>query len=188
MGLDERHRLAEISGTERGRIAPWTGAEDDDVDAVRTAHNRIFRMSASTSPSQGREARGKGTVDHAVVVGERERKHEARNELTIAPHGFHPSAREAEDADLGGVDDRREGRSADAAEARDRERRTLDIGRTQLSRASSVSELGQLACDLEDPLLIDVTNHWYDQAVRGVDGDAEMRITLEHETLARVFE
>ena len=33
MGLDECNRLTEVSGTERGRIAPGTGAEDDDVDA-----------------------------------------------------------------------------------------------------------------------------------------------------------
>ena len=73
-----------------------------------------------------------GAVDHPVVVGERQRQHQARRELVAAPHRPQPRARDAEDRDLGRVDDRREGGAADAAQARDREAAALEVVELEL--------------------------------------------------------
>src|SRR5262245_51234283 len=76
---------------------------------------------------EGGEARRGGAVDHAVVVGERERKDQTGLEdvfalLALSGKGrFQSRARDAEDRHFRRVDDRREGGAADAAQARDRE-------------------------------------------------------------------
>ena len=83
----------------------------------------------------GGEARRRGAVDHAVVVGEGQRHHQARRERLAVPYRFGHAFRHAEDRDFGRVDDRRERRAADAAEARDREAAALHLGRTELALA-----------------------------------------------------
>src|SRR5258706_13925894 len=69
----------------------------------------------------GREARPGRTVDDAMVVGERQRQHQPRNEGTVLVHRPQLQSRHAENRDFGRVDDRRERRSADPAEAGDAE-------------------------------------------------------------------
>ena len=61
-------------------------------------------------------------VDHAMVVGQRQRQHQARHELPCRPTpASSRDLRHAEDRDFGRVDDRRERGAADAAQRRDRE-------------------------------------------------------------------
>src|SRR5687767_11170459 len=50
-----------------------------------------------------------GTVDDAVIVGESKRHEKPRDELAVAVHRFHSSARDAEDRHLRPVHDRRKG-------------------------------------------------------------------------------
>ena len=130
------------------------------------------------------EARGGGAVDHAVVVGERERQDQARHELAPVPDRLRLRARGAEDRDLGRVDDRREERAADAAERRDRERRARHLGRAELALARLAGQFAQLLGDREQALLVDVLDHRHDQPERRVGCEADVPVVLAHELLA----
>ena len=147
----------------------------------------------SSAPSQvgehgrqvRREARGERAVDDAVVVGERQRDHQPRHELAAVPDRLHRRARDAEDRDLGRVDDRREARAADAAERRDRERRrpACPPGPSLPSRAlpeSSVSSLG----DVEEALLSTSLITGTTRPLRRVGREAEVVVALEHQLVA----
>jgi len=58
-----------------------------------------------------------GAVDHAVIVRQGERQDQAGRERFAVPHRFDRAPRDAENRDFRGVDDRRERRAADAAQA-----------------------------------------------------------------------
>jgi hypothetical protein len=73
------------------------------------------------------EAGGVGAVDGAVVVGEGEGELEAVLGGAVEDPGGWLGAAEAEDGDLGRVDDRGEVAAADAALVGDRERGALDV-------------------------------------------------------------
>src|SRR5437879_5014649 len=60
-------------------------------------------------------------IDHAVVEGQRQRQDQSRVELLAVPYRSRARAAHAEDRDLRRIDDRREVRAADAAQAGDRE-------------------------------------------------------------------
>src|SRR4051812_38524300 len=105
------------------------------------------------------EARALGAIDHAVVVGQAERDHQPRAEVAAVPNRLHRRLRDAQDRDLGRVDQRRERRPADAAEARDRERAALHVGRLELAGAGGAGQLRQLARNVEDPLALGVLDH-----------------------------
>src|SRR5262245_15342229 len=105
------------------------------------------------------EPRRGRAVDHAVIPRERERPDQPRGELLAVPHRPRRRAAHAEDCDLGRVDDRREVRAADAAEARDRERAALHVARLELTVARELGEVGGLLGDVEDALLVGVLHH-----------------------------
>src|SRR4051812_8447255 len=125
------------------------------------------------------EAGGERTVDHAVVVGQRERHHQPGHELAAVPDGLHGAAGDAEDRDLGRVDDRREARAADAAERRDRERRALHVGAAELARARLARQLAQILGDLQDALGVGVLDDRDHEPVRRVGGEADVVVALE---------
>src|SRR5688572_1443040 len=120
-----------------------------------------------------------------MVVGERERQHQARLELAVLPDGPLLRARHAEDRDLRRVDDRGERRPADAAEARDREAAALHLGGRELAGPRLAGELAEVARQLIDVLATGVADHRHDEAVRGVGGEPEVQVFLEHEVLDR---
>src|SRR6185437_1681942 len=91
----------------------------------------------------GGEARARGAVDDAVIVGERQRQHQPRHEAALAIYGTHRRARYAENRDLGRIDDRREGGTADAAETGDGETAPLHLAACELAGARGLRELGQ---------------------------------------------
>src|ERR1700704_1642949 len=68
------------------------------------------------------ETRGVGAINQPVIVRERERQNQARLKFVVDPFGFHPRTREAENRNLGMIDDRRKSRAADSTEIRDRKR------------------------------------------------------------------
>src|SRR5258705_9067180 len=86
-------------------------------------------------PEVSVEARRRGTVDDAVIVRERQRQRQAWHEGLAVPYRLHRALRQAEDRDLGRVDDRCEMRAADAAQRADREAAAGHVGRPQLAVA-----------------------------------------------------
>ena len=88
-------------------VAEVGHAHDDGLARHGYEHQQAQVAEELAQPR--REARRVGAVDHAVVVGERERqdqpRHEARRRARPAASSI---ARDAEDRDLGLVDDRRE--------------------------------------------------------------------------------
>src|SRR3954471_47137 len=130
------------------------------------------------------EARALGAVDDAVVVGQAERDHQPRAELAAVPHRLRRRLRDAQDRDLGRVDQRREPRPADAAEARDRERAALHVARLELPLARRARQLAELARDVEDALLVGVLDDRDDESVRRVGGEADVVVALEDEVVA----
>ena len=136
----------------------------------------------------GREARGERAVDDPVVVGERQRQHQPRLELRPVPDGLHRRARRAEDRDLRPVDDRREERPADPAEAGDRERRVLHVGQLELALAGGAGQPREFAGDLEDPLAVGVLDDGDDEALGRVGGEADVPVALEQQVLPVLVE
>src|SRR5882762_4804782 len=65
----------------------------------------------------GRKACPCCAVDDAMIVGERHRQHQPRSEGAVLVDRPHLRSRHAENRDFGRVDDGRERRAADAAEA-----------------------------------------------------------------------
>ena len=118
-----------ITGT--SLLSPMSGTRSSIV-AMGAVHSSSRRRSPSTCAEVGGEARGRGAVDHAVVVAQRQRQHQPRRELAAVPHRLRRRLRHAEDRDFRRVDDRREAGAADAAERGDREAAALHVGRAEL--------------------------------------------------------
>src|SRR5438552_2744297 len=130
------------------------------------------------------EARRGSAVDDAVIVRQGQREHEARHELLAVPHRLHRRSRDAQDGQLGRVDDRREGGAADAAQARDGEVRAGDVAELELALAGLLGERRRLLGEGEDALLVDVLHDRHDETVRRVGGEADVPVLLQDETLA----
>src|SRR5262245_8610152 len=134
------------------------------------------------------EPRRGRAVDHAVIPRDRERQDQPRGELLAVPHRPRRRAAHAEDCDLGRVDDRREVRAADAAEARDRERAALHVARLELTVARELGEVRKLVRDVEHALAVGVAHDRHDQAARRVDRHADVVVLLDDHVLARLVE
>ena len=91
--VDERDLHAEVGGLEGGGVAAGAGAEDDDWAmagigvgsgdlSLQREGERVLERVARPSAGSGRV----GAVDHAVVVGQRQRHQQARLELAAVPH------------------------------------------------------------------------------------------------------
>ena len=119
-----------------------------------------------------------------MVVGQRERQHQPRHKGIAIPDRLAGAARQAEDSDLRGVDDRREAGPADTAQAGDGKARAENLGNGQLAGAGRRAEMLQFPGDLAQPLLVGVADDRHHQPLRGVDGDAEMAVALERHLIA----
>ena len=75
----------------------------------------------------GGEARGVRAVDNPMIVRQRQGQHEARQECAALVYGLQGGTRHAEDRHLRRIDDRRERRAANAAEARNGECAALHL-------------------------------------------------------------
>ena len=129
------------------------------------------------------EARRERTVDGAVIVGKTERQHQARLKRGAVPLRLHLRAHGAEDRDFRRVDDRRESRAADAAEARNRERTALNIRRRDLAFAHARRDAGQFLAQFQNAFAVDVAYDRHDEPVRRVDGNADVVIVLEDQRI-----
>ena len=119
-----------------------------------------------------------------MVVGQRQRQVEPRNELAVARHGFDDAARHTEDRDLRRIDDRREEAAADAAETRDREHAALDVVGAQLAGPGPRAEFPERLGEFVDVLAIRIADHGYDETVRRVGREADMHVALHDEPVA----
>src|SRR5690606_27471765 len=134
---------------------------DEPIDV--TEHRREAR----------REAHRVRAVDDPMVVRQRQRQYQARHETAVLEHRTPLTTGDAEDRDLGRVDDRREERSADRAEARYREHAALHLVRTELAVARARRQLAELLRNLVDVLAVDVANDGNDEPVLRIDREAE---------------
>src|SRR5206468_10627974 len=110
-----------------------------------------------------REARRLRAVDDAVIVRQRHWQHQSRREFLAVPNWLGRALRHTEDRDLGGVDDRRERRAADATERRDRKAAALHVGGAELAFARLRRELAHFLRDLENALLTGVLDDRNDE-------------------------
>src|SRR5690606_3763160 len=93
------------------------------------------------------------------------------------------AARDAEDRDLRRIDDRREERAADAAEARDGEYAALHLVGLELPFAGPRAQLAELGGDLVHVLAVRIPNHRDDEPVLRVHGEPEMGVPLHDQAL-----
>jgi hypothetical protein len=147
-----------------------------------------------TSTFLNSEARGRSAVDHAVVVGERKRQHQPGVEeifsFFVLPriYGSVCSTGNSQDRDFGRVDDRGERGTADAAQARDRERAALQVAGLELALARELADVGELVRDVEHALAVGVAHHRHHQPAGRVDRHAHVVVLLDDDVLARLVE
>src|SRR3990172_750358 len=131
------------------------------------------------------KARSQGAVDDTVVVGQRERQHEARHELAVLVDGPHGGPRHTQNCHLRRVDDRSEGRAAYTAQARYGECPPLHVAGLQLLVARKLRYLGKLPREVEHALPVRIADHRHHQPVGCVDRNPDMVIALDDQVLAR---
>ena len=126
-----------------GAVLSAAGAEAVDPDAVLSTeyYSTEHYGASSNRPGRGevalhfvREAGGGGAVDQAMVVGDRERHHQARDELFVVHMRHDAAAADQQDRDLRRVDDRRRVGAADRAQVADGECAALRAGRGRTCR------------------------------------------------------
>src|SRR5207342_428445 len=128
----------------------WTS----DISALQGEQERLFEHLGDPAD----EAGAVGAVNRAVVVRERQRQHQARDELAVLVDRLHTAARDAEDRDLRRVHERRKRGPADAAEVADAERRALHLLERQLAAARLRGQFGDLRRQLRQALAVRVAD------------------------------
>ena len=125
-------------------------------------------MSASTCDRIGVEARRRRAVDHAMVPATATAAGSGAAGTPCRPRpACVRAAADAEDRDLGRVDDRREIACRRCRRAtRSRSSRPACRPGPSLPSRAFVGELAHLLGDLQDALLVGVPDHRHDQAVR----------------------
>src|SRR5437867_1539959 len=136
----------------------------------------------------GREARAGRAVDDAVVVGERQRQHQPRSEGAVLVDRPHLRSRHAENRYFGCVDDGRERRTADAAEAGDAEAAAAHAVGLEFFLARGSGDFSQLLRQIENTLAVSVPDHWHQQAVGRIDRDSDVIVLLDDQVLAGLVE
>ena len=196
-------RLVAFQREDRRFLAYALSRSDEDLDdrhvleVADVGKPDFLRHDSSLPPSEddaphvlddpgqmAHEARRGGAVDDAVIVGEAEREHQPRLKRGAVPDRRHARADHAEDRHFRRVDDRGEGRAADAAERRNGEGRALHLGRGELARASLFGELAEFAGELDDPLLVDILDDSDHKAVRRIDRDANVPVAPHDQSVA----
>src|SRR4029453_10264764 len=142
-------------------------------------------LGALEAPNDGRREPGAvGAVRPAVVERGRGRRERAGPDPAAPPHRLLTRARDPEDGHLRVIDDRDRAGPAERADIGDGEGPAAQILERGLALANALRERGQLALQLDERLLVDVTDDRNDQAALGRHRDAEMAVALDDE-LAR---
>src|ERR671923_1847932 len=113
------------------------------------------------------ELGGPRAVDHAMVEGDGDGAHWADGEVPVADRGPLRNAADAQDRDLGVVDDRRRQQPTELAGARDREGGTAQLLGLQLPRAGGVGEAVDLRRELIDGRPVAAADDRHDEALVG---------------------
>src|SRR5690606_22345221 len=168
-------------------VAPGAGT---DYDELRGRHRRLVDSEESGQRllerfgNETQEPGGISAVDDAVIVGQRKRQDLARHEGPLDPYRLGPSAGHAENGYLRDVDDRRERRTANAAEVADTEHAARHLVEAELAVARLLRDGRQLRGNPGDRLGVDVAKDGHEQAVRRVDSNADVAVLLVDDRLA----
>ena len=112
------------------------------------------------------------------MVERQAQRHDAASESYVTCGGVRliVYAAEAEDGRLWEVDDWRESVDAERAETRDRERAALQVFRRESPSAGFLDQLASLPSDVEHRLAMCVAHDGDQQALSGIDGDADVNL------------
>src|SRR5437667_312181 len=113
-------------------------------------------------------------VDHAMVEGDRDRSGRASDDLAAPDDRPLGDSADAEDPDLGVVDDRGRQQAAELAGARDGERRASELLGFELVGARRFGEPCDLVSQLVDGARVAVADDRDDEPLVGLHGDAEV--------------
>ena len=130
------------------------------------------------------ETRSQGTVDHAVVVRQRQRQHQARHKLLAVPHRLHGTLGQAQNRYLGRVDDGGEVGAANATQRTDGETTATHVATTQFAVARFFGEFAHLGADLQNTFFVGVFEHRHHQAIGRVCGKTDVEILLVNQLVA----
>src|SRR5450759_2634851 len=119
-----------------------------------------------------------------MVVRQRQRQHQPRHECVILVHRLDDGLGHAEDRQFRRVDDRRERRAADAAQAGNREAAALHFGCGDLLLAGARADLAEFPGNLHDTLLVHIAQHRHHQSVGRINRHADVEVLLEHQILS----
>src|SRR5690625_2200195 len=179
--LSPAETITSITGT---LSMPISGTLTSIVFAMLASLHQRPTQIAQHLGQVGGKARGRGAVDDAMVVRQRQRQHQPRHELAAVPDRLHAVARDAQDGHFRRIDDGRELGAADAAQRRNGNAAAGHVGRTELLVAGLDRNLAQLLGQFDQPLLVAIADHRHHQAVRRVHGDADVEILLEDQLFA----
>ena len=106
--LDEQDFFAQVGGVKRGGVTARAGAQHHNfsLNGIHGKYSgRDQPMSFSSKFSKPvhdvkHKPHGRAAVDHAVIVGQRQRQHQARLDFSVAHHRFQRAAAQAEDGRL----------------------------------------------------------------------------------------
>ena len=183
-----RRALTSTSTTGTSLKSPMSGT--DAHSSGTAAHGTASisaRGSASTLASNGREARRHGAVDHAVIVGERQRQHQSRHELPSLKTPAHAERDTPRMATSGAL---MIGVKAVPPMPPRLEMVKLPpcISAGGSLPARAFADIAPAPGNLADALAVGVTDHRHQQAVRCFDRDADVEIALVDELSAGVSE
>src|SRR5271165_32629 len=146
--------------------------------SLHRQQERLFKRFGDPAQESGRI----GSVNQAVIVGEREWQNQPRLELASIffhdPLRLHARPRKSEDRDLGMIHDGRKTHAANAPEIGDGERAPFHIGGRQFFLACFLRELRQLDRQFDNVFLVDVANHRNQQAAVSIGGHADVDVLL----------
>src|SRR5581483_9727194 len=198
-GAGRRRGARRARGAARGRAhaAHRPGHRPQDGRAHRGPRERAGdRGAPRPSPGAGclgpwgfqpgdhgeRELGGARAVDHTVVERDADVADRARDDLAVADDRPLGDAMDAEDGDLGMVDERRDEHAAELAGARDGERRAAQLSRHERARAGAFGEPVDIGPQLLDGARVAGPDDRHDEPPVGLDGDAEV-VALEVDDL-----
>ena len=119
-----------------------------------------------------------------MVERHRDVPHRPHDDLAVAHDGSVGDAVEAEDRDLGVVDERRHEQPAELARARDGERRVAELVAASVPARAALREPPHLGVDLVDGELLAAAHDRHDEAVVRLHRDPDVDPVEEHDLVA----
>src|SRR6266705_4702212 len=175
--------LTRTSMTSTSLKSPMSGTLTSIICPIPASQEGPAEVGQDRGEIRG-EARRGGAVDDSVIVGERQGQNQPRNESPVLEHRPHLGPGHAQDRDLGRIDDRREPRAADAAQAGDAEGASAHIVGLELLFPRPLGDFGELAREVEHAFAVGVADHRHHKPLRRVHRDAYVEVLLDDQVLA----